>query len=379
MPPSVAAVGAAEDDAQRVRGERAEQDVGRGGLDETAVVEDRDVVADPLDVVEDVGRVEDRGLALELAHQVEDVLATDRVERRDRLVEQDHRRPADEGLGDPEALAHAARVGRRAAVGRLGDADALEQLADLALAIGADAAEPGDVAKRLAAGHPAVEPRILGEVAELAAMVAGRRDRHAVDRRAAGRRAGEPGEDLEGGGLAGAVRAEEAEDRARPARPGSGRSGPGRPRSAWSGRPSRWRWSSDDSSSATGWRSLSSLPSLGQAIGAAPAIGGRVARMSRGAGSDGLGRESVESVIGISATTSVPWPGGLSIGQRAADRRDAVLEAADAGAAGSRSAPPTPSSPTSTRSVVRGTSAPTLALRRAAYLATLASASETTK
>ena len=75
-----------------------------------------------------------------------------------------------------------------------------------------DAAEAGDVAERLAAGHPAVEPRILGEVAELAAMLAGRRDRHAVDGCAAGGRPGEAGEDLERGRLAGAVRAEEAED-----------------------------------------------------------------------------------------------------------------------------------------------------------------------
>ena len=42
-------------------------------------------------------------------------------------------------------------------------------------------------------------------------MLAGRRHGDAVDRRAAGRRAGEPGEDLERGRLAGAVRAEEAE------------------------------------------------------------------------------------------------------------------------------------------------------------------------
>ena len=104
---------AAEDDPKRVRGERAQQDVRRGGLDEPAVVEDRDVVADTLDVVEDVGRVEDRRLALQLAHQVEDVLPADGVERRDGLVEQDDRRPADERLGDAEALAHAARVGRR--------------------------------------------------------------------------------------------------------------------------------------------------------------------------------------------------------------------------------------------------------------------------
>ena len=69
------------------------------------------------------------------------------------------------------------------------------------------------MAKRLAAGHPAVEARVLGEVAELASVLAGGRHRHAVDRRAAGRGAGQAGQDLEGGRLAGAVRAEKAEHR----------------------------------------------------------------------------------------------------------------------------------------------------------------------
>ena len=133
-PTTVVLVGATEDDPEGVLGERAKQDLRRGRLDEPAVVEDRDVVADPLDVVEDVGRVEDRRLALELAHQVEDVLAADRVEGRDGLVEEDDGRTADESLGNPEALAHAAGVGGGAPIGGLGDADALEELVDPALA-----------------------------------------------------------------------------------------------------------------------------------------------------------------------------------------------------------------------------------------------------
>jgi hypothetical protein len=74
--------------------------------------------------------------------------------------------------------------------------------------------EAGDVLKGLAAGHPAVEAGILGEVAQLAAMVAGSRHLYAVDGGGAGRGAGETGEDLERRRLAGAVRAEEAKDRA---------------------------------------------------------------------------------------------------------------------------------------------------------------------
>ena len=104
-----------------------------------------------------------------------------------RLVEQDDGRPADEGLGDAEPLAHPTRVGRRSAVGRIGDADPAEKSVDALFAVAVVSPEARDVAERLAAGHPAVEPRVLGEVAELAAMLAGSRDGNAVDRRAAGR------------------------------------------------------------------------------------------------------------------------------------------------------------------------------------------------
>jgi hypothetical protein len=51
----------------------------------------RDVVADPLDVVEDVGRVEHRRLALDLLHELEDLASADGIEGADRLVEEQHR------------------------------------------------------------------------------------------------------------------------------------------------------------------------------------------------------------------------------------------------------------------------------------------------
>ena len=58
---------AADDDPKLVLVEAGEEVGRRAGLGRAAVVEDRDVVADPLDVVEDVGGVEDGGLAPELA------------------------------------------------------------------------------------------------------------------------------------------------------------------------------------------------------------------------------------------------------------------------------------------------------------------------
>ena len=70
------------------------------------MVEDRDVVGDPLDVIEDVGGVEDRRLPAEAFHEIEDIAPPDRVERAGRFIEQQDLRPADQRLGDPEALAH---------------------------------------------------------------------------------------------------------------------------------------------------------------------------------------------------------------------------------------------------------------------------------
>ena len=110
-------VAPADDDPQPVVGERREQLVRRRGPHESPAVEDRDAVGDPLDVVEDVGRVEDRRLALEARHQLEDLAPSDRVERADRLVEQQDLGPRDHRLGDAEPLAHAARVRLRPPVG----------------------------------------------------------------------------------------------------------------------------------------------------------------------------------------------------------------------------------------------------------------------
>ena len=150
--------------------------------DEAAVVEDRDAVADALDVVEDVGRVEDRRLALQRRHEVEDLAPTDRVEGADRLVEQQDARAGDERLGDAEPLAHAARVGPGSAIRGVGEADARD-----------DAVDPGrdrrstrsgeseaTNATRLAAGHPVVEARLLGEEADLAPVGLARRERDAA-------------------------------------------------------------------------------------------------------------------------------------------------------------------------------------------------------
>ena len=90
----------------------------------------------------------------------------------------------------------------------------LEHLLDPAVERVADpGVEAGDVSKRLAPGHPAIEARLLAEVADRALVGLARCERHAGDRRAAAGRPAQAGEDLDRRGLAGAVRAEKAVDR----------------------------------------------------------------------------------------------------------------------------------------------------------------------
>ena len=203
---AVSSVAADDPDPQAVAGEGLEQLGRRRGADQATLVEDRDVVAHPLDVVEDVGRVEDRRLvASEVAHEVEDLAPADRVERADRLVEEEDPRPSDQRLADAEPLAHPARVGLRPAVAGVGQADLAEDLVDPGRgrrSTGSGESEATN-AERLATGHPVVEARAPGRGSRPAA---GTRRRPLsgmpVDGRRAGGRPDEAAEDLEGGRLA---------------------------------------------------------------------------------------------------------------------------------------------------------------------------------
>jgi hypothetical protein len=185
------------------------------------------VVAHPLDVLEDVGAVEDGRLALQLAHQVEDLAPADRVERADRLVKEQDAGRADEGLGDAKALAHAARVGGGPAVGRVGQPDPTQDGVDRTGVDGRAVGEQRrDEADGLATGHPVIESRILGEVADLASVGGPGTHRDARDRGRASGRGGQAGQELDGRRLAGAVGAEKAVDR--PGRHVEGQVGQGR-------------------------------------------------------------------------------------------------------------------------------------------------------
>ena len=137
-----------------------------------AVVDDPDAVGEDVGLLEVLGREEHRDavLAGEARHLVPERRAALRVEAGRRLVEEEDARPVDEREREVEPPLHAARVAADLAVGRLGEADALEQLLRRGLALGLR--EP--LQHRLqpqvvAAGEQRVERRLLERGADHAA------------------------------------------------------------------------------------------------------------------------------------------------------------------------------------------------------------------
>ena len=122
----------------------------------------------------------------------------------------------DQAHRDVEPPLHAARVGLDAPVGRVREAEALQRLRDPAPQRGAG--DPVELAlddEVLAAGGVGVDAVLLADDADRVADADGLgEDVEAGDAGAAGVRPRERGEDPDGRGLAGAVGAEQAEDRA---------------------------------------------------------------------------------------------------------------------------------------------------------------------
>ena len=143
-----------------------------------------------------------------------DRLAADRVEAGRRLVEEDDLRAVHERGGEVEAALHAAGVRLHAAVGGVLEVDDLEQAADALLRLArGHAVEPRLQRQQLAAGLEVVEPRLLQRDADAAADGGGLTgDIEAGDLRAARGGAEQRRQHADGGRLAGAVGAEEAED-----------------------------------------------------------------------------------------------------------------------------------------------------------------------
>ncbi len=182
------------------------------GGDDLAAEQDRDAVADELDLGEQV-RVEQDGDAAvaQLLEQQADGPAADGVERGGRLVEQQQPRLADQRLRDPEPLLHPLRHAVDAAVGGVCERDELEQPPPLGLAA-ARAGEPLVQLQHLVRRVPAREAEELREVPERGAGVARAGARSPRPPPIPERRPDEPDGDLHERRLAGAVRAEQPDE-----------------------------------------------------------------------------------------------------------------------------------------------------------------------
>ena len=219
--------------ARAPRGGRATDDLGdRPEGRDPAAVQDQDVAADLLHLVEQMGRDQHRHPPLR-GHppdHVEHVALPLRVEAQGRLVEEDDHRVVHERAGDAEPLAHAAAVGLDEAVAALAEADLGQEPAGGGRCIGLrTAVQAGVVGEVLSAGLPGGVAGALGQNADPAADVPLSRAGDPRHREAARRREENCRQHPDGGGLAGAVRAEHAQDAAfaeREAEPVHGDDGP---------------------------------------------------------------------------------------------------------------------------------------------------------
>jgi hypothetical protein len=101
------------------------------------------------------------------AEEVEDLGDAERIDRGRRLVEDQDVRILDQGVGDAEALKHAARVRLGEVIAAGGEPDLVEDLVDRRLCLGArDPVERRGVAQVLAAGQVAVEADGVRQVAD---------------------------------------------------------------------------------------------------------------------------------------------------------------------------------------------------------------------
>jgi hypothetical protein len=132
------------------------------------------------------------------------------------LVEEEDAGPVDEAHGDAQPALHPARVALRDAVGGLGEAEPPEQLIDPWIEmLAAQSVELALKLQVLPAGGLFVDAGLLSDDADRLADPLGLvEDAEAADSRRARVRVREGREDLDRGGLTGAVRSEQPEDRA---------------------------------------------------------------------------------------------------------------------------------------------------------------------
>ena len=170
-------------------------------------------VARHLDLAQEVRVQEDgRAAGLQIADDVADQEAAERVQARRGLVEEDEVGVAEKGLGEADSLLHALAVLAQALIARLGELHPAEQsLQGLLERRAAEAQEAPVEPQQLAAAQPLVKGEVLGQVAHAGTGPRGA-DRRPEQTAAPRRRVDEAEEHLDRGRLARPVRPQEAED-----------------------------------------------------------------------------------------------------------------------------------------------------------------------
>src|SRR5690606_10298010 len=192
------------------------QRLGRVLRDNPAIVDDEYPGAELLDLGENV-RAEQHGTVLpraDLPDQLAHLANLRRVQPDRGFVEDQNRRFVYQRLGQPDALAHALRQAGDHAVGPVEQVDHAQRLFDAHRARPtAQAVQAGDVLDKLPDGHLFVQRDGFGQITDLPAglkrlaehVVAGDGGCAVVGRHVTG-------EDAHGGRLAGAIRAQKADD-----------------------------------------------------------------------------------------------------------------------------------------------------------------------
>ena len=188
----------------------------RGRADQPTGVDDHHVVADPLELPEQVGGDEHRDAEVgpDPADQAEHLVAAGGVEAIGRLVEQHQLRVVHQRLRELHALPHAGGVAADLAVALLVEPDVPQGVGGPLAGHGRG--QPGHAAEvdhQLGGGHVGGEAVVLGHVADPSAdLLPGRRDVQAQDLRRAGGRGEQAEQDLDERGLPGAVGADQPRD-----------------------------------------------------------------------------------------------------------------------------------------------------------------------
>ena len=191
--------------------------VERARCDRAAPMQDHHAVTDSLDLGQEVGVEDHRGSAIPGGpHDRPDVGATDRVERRGRLVEQDQLGFSEERDAQAKALLHALGEAADRVAGALREPDPVERLVDGG-GVSADrhVREPGMQREDLPGSQPGLVPEELGQVADPRAdgSVPEGCSKHAP-RTSGG--SGQAQQQLDRRGLARTVRPEETDELAAP-------------------------------------------------------------------------------------------------------------------------------------------------------------------